>query len=58
MEAESVKAIEAKLAGVCGHERCLGREAMLEGARWFADEPAGWILEKDEDRSGCTRSSA
>jgi hypothetical protein len=50
MEAESVKAIEAKLTGFCGHEKCLGREAILEAARWVIDEPAGWILEKDGDR--------
>jgi len=50
MEAESVKAIEAKLEGLCGHEKCLGRDAMLEAARWVIDEPAGWIIEKDGER--------
>jgi hypothetical protein len=50
VEAETVKTIEAKLRGICGHETCLGREAMLEAVRWVIDEPSGWILEKEDDQ--------
>ena len=50
MEAETVKAIQAKLQGICGHETCLGRDAMLEAVRWVIDEPTGWIVEKEDDR--------
>jgi len=50
MEAETVKAIDAKLTSICPHESCTGRDAMVEAARWLIDEPAGWIAELDGQR--------
>lgn len=49
MDIETVEQIEAALRRECPHERCVGREAVVDGAKRIIPPTADWIVKSDAE---------
>ncbi len=47
MDIETVEQIEAALRRECPHERCIGREALVDAAKRIIPPTADWIVKTD-----------
>ncbi len=47
MDGETVEQIEVALRHVCPHERCVGRDALLDAAKRLIPGTADWIVKSD-----------
>jgi hypothetical protein len=47
MDVETVEQIEVALRRECPHERCIGREALVDAAKRIIPPTADWIVKSD-----------
>jgi hypothetical protein len=50
VETETTKQVAEALHPVCRHQKCIGRDAIIEAAERLLPETGDWIVRKNDDR--------